>query len=70
MIDPLAKKIGAANTIIINDSKLSAYNTDCVAAVESITAGLGIDKAGLRKMPVAVIGRRSSEGDCGRTRRS
>lgn len=56
VIDPLAERIGAANTIIINGSKLSAYNTDCIAAIDAITAGLGIDKAGLRKMPVAVIG--------------
>ena len=56
VIDPLAERIGAANTIIINGSKLSAYNTDCIAAIDAITAGLGIDRAGLRKMPVAVIG--------------
>ncbi len=56
VIDPLAERIGAVNTIIINDSQLSAYNTDCVAAIDAIIAGLGIDKAGLRKMPVAVIG--------------
>jgi 3-dehydroquinate dehydratase/shikimate dehydrogenase len=56
VIDPLAKKIGAANTIIINGSQLSAYNTDCTAAIDAITAGLGIDRAGLRKMPVAIIG--------------
>ncbi|MGA2070576.1 MAG: shikimate dehydrogenase [Sedimentisphaerales bacterium] len=56
VIDPLAERIGAANTIIVNGSKLSAYNTDCIAAIDAITAGLGIDRAGLRKMPVAVIG--------------
>jgi 3-dehydroquinate dehydratase/shikimate dehydrogenase len=56
VIDPLAERIGAANTIIINGSQLSAYNTDCIAAIDAITAGLGIYKAGLRKMPVAVIG--------------
>jgi 3-dehydroquinate dehydratase/shikimate dehydrogenase len=56
VIDPLAERIGAANTIIINGSQLSAYNTDCIAAIDAITTGLGIDKADLRKMPVAVIG--------------
>ncbi len=56
VIDPLAERIGAANTIIINGSKLSAYNTDCTAAIDAITAGLGTDRAGLRKMPVAIIG--------------
>jgi 3-dehydroquinate dehydratase/shikimate dehydrogenase len=55
-IDPLVKEIGAANTIIIDGSKLSAYNTDCIAAIEAIIAGLGADREGLRKMPVAVIG--------------
>jgi 3-dehydroquinate dehydratase/shikimate dehydrogenase len=62
-IDPLAEKIGAANTIIINESRatsheprLSAYNTDCPAALDTITLALGIDRAGLKKMPVAVIG--------------
>ena len=55
-VDPLAEKIGAVNTILINGSQLSAYNTDCIAALDSITSALGIDRAGLRKMPVAVIG--------------
>ncbi len=35
---------------------MSAYNTDCIAALDAITEGLGIDRAGLRKMPVAIIG--------------
>lgn len=55
-VEPLAEKIGAANTIVIDGSKLSAYNTDCAAAVDSVTSALGIDRAGLKKMPVAVIG--------------
>jgi len=55
-VDPLAEKIGAANTIVINNSKLSAFNTDCSAALDSITSTLGIDRAGLKKMPVAIIG--------------
>jgi 3-dehydroquinate dehydratase / shikimate dehydrogenase len=55
-IDPLAEKIGAVNTIIISGTQLSAYNTDCIAAIEAIIAGLGTDRAGLRKLPVAIIG--------------
>jgi 3-dehydroquinate dehydratase/shikimate dehydrogenase len=55
-VDSLAEKIGAANTIIINDAKLSAFNTDCSAALDAITSALGIDRAGLKKMPVAIIG--------------
>jgi 3-dehydroquinate dehydratase/shikimate dehydrogenase len=56
LIDPLVEKIKAANTVTINESKLSAYNTDCPGALDTITAGLNIDLAGLKKMPVAVIG--------------
>jgi len=55
-IDLLVEKIGAANTVTINASKLSAYNTDCPGALGTITDGLGIDRAGFKKMPVAVIG--------------
>jgi 3-dehydroquinate dehydratase/shikimate dehydrogenase len=56
VIDPLAEKIGAANAIVINGAKLSAYNTDCAAALDTITSSLGIDRTGLKKMPVAIIG--------------
>jgi 3-dehydroquinate dehydratase/shikimate dehydrogenase len=63
LIDPLAEKIGAINTLIIDegrgtsdDRRISAYNTDCPAALDAIIAGLGIDRSGLYKMPVAVIG--------------
>jgi len=55
-VDPLVEKIGAANTIIIDGTKLTAFNTDCSAALDAITSGPGIDRAGLKKMPVAVIG--------------
>jgi 3-dehydroquinate dehydratase/shikimate dehydrogenase len=55
-IEPLAGKIGAVNTIILDpDSKLSAYNTDYSAAMEAITSTLG-SKAKLKNLPVAVIG--------------
>jgi 3-dehydroquinate dehydratase/shikimate dehydrogenase len=56
LIDPLVEKIKAANTVTINESKLSAYNTDSSGALDTITAGLSIDCAGFRKMPVAVVG--------------
>ncbi len=56
VVDPLAERIGAANTIVIGDKQLSIYNTDCGAALDAITSGLGIERAGLKKMPVAVVG--------------
>lgn len=61
-IDPLSEKIGAANTIIIDESqgtshetRLSAYNTDYSAAMDVITSTLG-SKAKLKNLPAAVIG--------------
>lgn len=56
IVDLLAERIGAVNTIVNDGLKLSAYNTDCPAALDTITSSLGIDRAGLKKMPVAVIG--------------
>jgi 3-dehydroquinate dehydratase / shikimate dehydrogenase len=56
-VEPLAKKIGAANTLVVSkDDALKAYNTDYSAALDSITPGLGITRAGLKELPVAVIG--------------
>jgi 3-dehydroquinate dehydratase/shikimate dehydrogenase len=55
-IEPLAKKIGATNTIIIGpDNKLLAYNTDYSAAMDAITSTLG-SKADLKNLPTTVIG--------------
>jgi 3-dehydroquinate dehydratase/shikimate dehydrogenase len=56
-IEPLAEKIGAANTLIIGtDGKLSAYNTDYAAALDAITSTMGIKRADLKDVPVAIIG--------------
>ena len=56
-VEPLAEKIGAVNTLIISrDGKLSAYNTDYSAALDAITSTLGINRDGLKDLPVAVIG--------------
>ena len=35
-IDPIAKKIGAVNTIVIKDSKLTGHNTDVSGAIDAI----------------------------------
>lgn len=56
-IDPITERIGAANTIVVGSAGgLECLNTDCPAAVESLCAGMGIDRDGLKGKRVAVIG--------------
>jgi len=55
-VEPLAEKIGAANTIIINEQQISVYNTDYAGALDAMTAGMNITRADLKDLPVAVIG--------------
>ena len=62
-IEPLARRIGAANTLFVekgakedgSDARVSAYNTDYRGAMDALTAGLagGTD---LRDASVAVLG--------------
>jgi len=56
-IEPLAEKIGAVNTLVVkDDGRTAGYNTDYAAALDSITSTLKVDRAGLKKLVVAVIG--------------
>jgi len=72
-VEPLAEKIGAANTLVVtrasslwghgqdgratsDERRISAYNTDYSAALDAITSVMGISRADLKALPVAVIG--------------
>lgn len=61
-IEPLADKIGAANTLLIerqatsDERRLHAYNTDYAGALDAITQGMGIERRDLHDVPVAVVG--------------
>jgi 3-dehydroquinate dehydratase/shikimate dehydrogenase len=73
-IEPLADRIGVANTLVIEHSALSTqhsalnsshithhsslriYNTDYAGALDALTAGMQIDREGLRDMRIAVLG--------------
>ena len=39
-IEPLARRIGAVNTIVVRDGRLCGYNTDAVGAIQSIEEAL------------------------------
>lgn len=59
-VDETAAVCGAANTLIVTRSsdsvELKACNTDVDALVDSVCAGLGIERAGLADVTVAIIG--------------
>jgi 3-dehydroquinate dehydratase / shikimate dehydrogenase len=62
-IDPLALRIGAVNTIVIDGQKLRGFSTDYSAILETITHALEITQEDLAGRRVAVIG----AGGTGRT---
>jgi 3-dehydroquinate dehydratase/shikimate dehydrogenase len=56
-VEPLAEKIGAVNTLVVGaEGRLSAYNTDYAAALDAVTSGMRISRAGLDGLSVAVVG--------------
>lgn len=55
--DALTERIGAANTLIVGSAGgLECANTDCPAAMQALTTGMGIDQKGLAGTKIAVIG--------------
>lgn len=66
-IEPLAERIGALNTIVIDRSggavQLSGFSTDYAAILDSITSKLNITREDLSKYRIAVLG----AGGTGRT---
>jgi len=56
-VEPLARRIGAVNTILITkDGALKAYNTDYAGALDAITTAMEITREQLNGIPVAVLG--------------
>jgi 3-dehydroquinate dehydratase / shikimate dehydrogenase len=56
-VEPLAEKIGAVNTILLDDNGMpSGFNTDYAGAMDAITNTLGIERRDLQALPVAIIG--------------
>lgn len=56
-VEPLAERIGAANTLHrLPDGSLEAFNTDYAAALDSVCHALGVERAELAGRRVAVLG--------------
>ena len=56
-VEPLAKKIGAANTLAIGeDFRIRAYNTDYAGAIRALCEGAGLQEEDLAGKTAAVLG--------------
>ena len=54
--DSMARWIGALNTLVFQDEAVKGYNTDCYAAMSSVTDALGCDRSDLSGMIFDVLG--------------
>ena len=55
-VDPLARRIGAVNTIAFGEGPIRGFNTDCYAASASLASGLGCTPIDLVGTQVDVLG--------------
>ena len=56
-VDELAQRVGAANTLIVNDDgSIECANTDAPAAVDAMSAGMQINRTALAGRKVAILG--------------
>jgi 3-dehydroquinate dehydratase/shikimate dehydrogenase len=55
-IEHTAEKIGAINTIVRQDGKLTGYNTDCMAAIIGLECGLEKNRDTLNNKKISIIG--------------
>ncbi|MBM3488646.1 MAG: shikimate dehydrogenase, partial [Alphaproteobacteria bacterium] len=53
-LDPVARRIGAVNTVVVEDGGLAGYNTDAFGFIEALRAGAPSWRAA--KGPAVVIG--------------
>lgn len=52
-IDPVAKEIGAVNTVVVNDGKLTGFNTDGMGFIDSIKR---LKNVSLKNKKVCILG--------------
>ncbi len=55
-VDALAQSVGAVNTLLLRDGEVLGYNTDCHAAIDSLSHALGVGRTGLSGAVVDVLG--------------
>ncbi len=55
-IDPLARRIGAVNTVVNRNGKFWGYNTDCTAALIALKEAIGKGNLSLKGKRILVIG--------------
>lgn len=52
----MCRGIGAANTLVMRDGRLEAYNTDCYAAIGALADALCCDRTELQRLRFDVLG--------------